>query len=145
MKRELQTEVNKPICCKGDIFNNALRAEFADIYLLQKRDGKAEQEAVLAFSFCLLGVKEIQRTDSAVQKSWIKSPFLFPTSQTQVLNCTRMWRKAALLSQHLGRNPLPYFQFALMNLPWASQDVDPGSVGYLNTRNQTSVPWDAVI
>lgn len=74
MKRELQTKENEPICWQGDIFNSAVSAGFADICLLQKRDGKSEREAMLAFRFCLLGMKEIRATDSATWKRGIKSP-----------------------------------------------------------------------
>lgn len=74
MKRELQTKENEPICWQDDIFNSAVSAGFADICLLQKRDGKSEREATLAFRFRLLGMKEIQATDSANWKRGIKSP-----------------------------------------------------------------------
>lgn len=60
----------------GDIFNSALSTGFADVCLLRKREEKSEQQT-LAFCFCVLGVKEIQRTDSAVWKIRI---FCFPQS-----------------------------------------------------------------
>lgn len=88
MKRELQTGGNEPICWQGDIFNSAVSAGFADICLLQKRDGKAEREATLAFRFCLLGVKEIRGTDSAIWKIGIKSPFPFPKRPGSALHKT---------------------------------------------------------
>lgn len=74
MKRELQTKENELICWQGDIFNSAVSAGFADICLLQKRNGKSEREATLAFRFRLLGMKEIRATDSATWKRGIKSP-----------------------------------------------------------------------
>lgn len=64
------------------IFLTVVSAGIADICLLQKRDGKAEREATLAFCFCLLGVKEIQ----GLTQQFEKFPFPFPKSLIPALH-----------------------------------------------------------